>query len=156
MLVERPRNTRTSGAESSEPETSGFRGLENNGEQRRDFGETLWSITNRQVLSFFDKTRHSCRVLERNQETENCQSEVLAVRQGFEPWRQFPAYTRSRRAPSTTRPPHQSEAAEYSQEHKSRKGKAHKSFRNFLLLTWASPPYLCQQTERCRNNVFYR
>jgi hypothetical protein len=30
----------------------------------------------------------------------------MAVRQGFEPWRRFPAYTRSRRAPSTTRPPH--------------------------------------------------
>ena len=29
----------------------------------------------------------------------------LAERQGFEPWRRFPAYTRSRRAPSTTRPP---------------------------------------------------
>ena len=29
----------------------------------------------------------------------------MAERQGFEPWRQFPAYTRSRRAPSTTRPP---------------------------------------------------
>lgn len=30
---------------------------------------------------------------------------ILAERQGFEPWRRFPAYTRSRRAPSTTRPP---------------------------------------------------
>ena len=30
---------------------------------------------------------------------------IMAERQGFEPWRQFPAYTRSRRAPSTTRPP---------------------------------------------------
>ncbi len=29
----------------------------------------------------------------------------LAERQGFEPWRRLPAYTRSRRAPSTTRPP---------------------------------------------------
>ncbi len=29
----------------------------------------------------------------------------LADRQGFEPWRRFPAYTLSRRAPSTTRPP---------------------------------------------------
>ncbi len=29
----------------------------------------------------------------------------MAERQGFEPWRRFPAYTRSRRAPSTTRPP---------------------------------------------------
>ena len=29
----------------------------------------------------------------------------MAERQGFEPWRQLPAYTRSRRAPSTTRPP---------------------------------------------------
>ncbi len=29
----------------------------------------------------------------------------MADRQGFEPWRRFPAYTRSRRAPSTTRPP---------------------------------------------------
>ena len=29
----------------------------------------------------------------------------VAERQGFEPWRRFPAYTRSRRAPSTTRPP---------------------------------------------------
>ena len=31
--------------------------------------------------------------------------EGLAERQGFEPWRRFPAYTLSRRAPSTTRPP---------------------------------------------------
>ncbi len=30
---------------------------------------------------------------------------LMAERQGFEPWRRFPAYTRSRRAPSTTRPP---------------------------------------------------
>gem|GEM_PF-1982568 len=30
---------------------------------------------------------------------------ALAERQGFEPWRRFPAYTRSRRAPSTARPP---------------------------------------------------
>ena len=30
----------------------------------------------------------------------------MAVRQGFEPWRRSPAYTLSRRAPSTTRPPH--------------------------------------------------
>ena len=30
---------------------------------------------------------------------------VLAERQGFEPWRRVTAYTRSRRAPSTTRPP---------------------------------------------------
>ncbi len=30
---------------------------------------------------------------------------TVAERQGFEPWRRFPAYTRSRRAPSTTRPP---------------------------------------------------
>ncbi len=29
----------------------------------------------------------------------------VAERQGFEPWRRFPAYTLSRRAPSTTRPP---------------------------------------------------
>ncbi len=29
----------------------------------------------------------------------------LAERQGFEPWRRVTAYTRSRRAPSTTRPP---------------------------------------------------
>ncbi len=29
----------------------------------------------------------------------------MADRQGFEPWRRLPAYTRSRRAPSTTRPP---------------------------------------------------
>src|SRR6056297_2195345 len=29
----------------------------------------------------------------------------MAERQGFEPWRRFPAYTLSRRAPSTTRPP---------------------------------------------------
>ena len=29
----------------------------------------------------------------------------VAERQGFEPWRRFPAYTRSRRAPSTARPP---------------------------------------------------
>ena len=29
----------------------------------------------------------------------------VADRQGFEPWRRFPAYTLSRRAPSTTRPP---------------------------------------------------
>ena len=34
------------------------------------------------------------------------QNQDMAVRQGFEPWRRFPAYTRSRRAPSTTRPPH--------------------------------------------------
>ncbi len=34
----------------------------------------------------------------------SCES-VLADRQGFEPWRRLPAYTRSRRAPSTTRPP---------------------------------------------------
>ena len=32
-------------------------------------------------------------------------AKYLAERQGFEPWRRFPAYTRSRRAPSTTRPP---------------------------------------------------
>ena len=31
--------------------------------------------------------------------------EVMADRQGFEPWRRSPAYTLSRRAPSTTRPP---------------------------------------------------
>ena len=31
--------------------------------------------------------------------------ELMADRQGFEPWRQSPAYTLSRRAPSTTRPP---------------------------------------------------
>ena len=30
---------------------------------------------------------------------------LVAERQGFEPWRRFPAYTLSRRAPSTTRPP---------------------------------------------------
>lgn len=30
---------------------------------------------------------------------------VMADRQGFEPWRRSPAYTLSRRAPSTTRPP---------------------------------------------------
>ena len=29
----------------------------------------------------------------------------LAEREGFEPSKQFPTYTRSRRAPSTTRPP---------------------------------------------------
>ena len=29
----------------------------------------------------------------------------MAERQGFEPWRRLPAYTLSRRAPSTTRPP---------------------------------------------------
>ena len=29
----------------------------------------------------------------------------MADRQGFEPWRQSPAYTLSKRAPSTTRPP---------------------------------------------------
>ena len=29
----------------------------------------------------------------------------MADRQGFEPWRRSPAYTLSRRAPSTTRPP---------------------------------------------------
>ena len=29
----------------------------------------------------------------------------VADRQGFEPWRRSPAYTLSRRAPSTTRPP---------------------------------------------------
>ena len=29
----------------------------------------------------------------------------LADRQGFEPWRRLPAYTLSKRAPSTTRPP---------------------------------------------------
>ena len=34
----------------------------------------------------------------------DCKVQV-AERQGFEPWRRFPAYTRSRRAPSTTRPP---------------------------------------------------
>ena len=31
--------------------------------------------------------------------------QFLADRQGFEPWRRSPAYTLSRRAPSTTRPP---------------------------------------------------
>ena len=30
---------------------------------------------------------------------------MVADRQGFEPWRRSPAYTLSRRAPSTTRPP---------------------------------------------------
>ena len=30
---------------------------------------------------------------------------MVAERQGFEPWRRSPAYTLSRRAPSTTRPP---------------------------------------------------
>ena len=29
----------------------------------------------------------------------------MADRQGFEPWRRSPAYTLSKRAPSTTRPP---------------------------------------------------
>ena len=42
-------------------------------------------------------------------ETPSCLIRVrkvqMAERQGFEPWRRFPAYTRSRRAPSTTRPP---------------------------------------------------
>ena len=33
-----------------------------------------------------------------------CQG-VMAERKGFEPSRRFPAYTLSRRAPSTTRPP---------------------------------------------------
>ncbi len=32
-------------------------------------------------------------------------NEEVADRQGFEPWRRSPAYTLSRRAPSTTRPP---------------------------------------------------
>ncbi len=31
--------------------------------------------------------------------------DFVADRQGFEPWRRSPAYTLSRRAPSTTRPP---------------------------------------------------
>jgi hypothetical protein len=35
----------------------------------------------------------------------NTLEQFLAERQGFEPWRRLPAYTRSRRAPSTTRPP---------------------------------------------------
>ena len=30
---------------------------------------------------------------------------LVADRQGFEPWRRLPAYTLSKRAPSTTRPP---------------------------------------------------
>ncbi len=34
-----------------------------------------------------------------------CIKEEMADRQGFEPWRRSPAYTLSRRAPSTTRPP---------------------------------------------------
>ena len=34
-----------------------------------------------------------------------CGNYGLAERQGFEPWRRLPAYTLSRRAPSTTRPP---------------------------------------------------
>ena len=34
-----------------------------------------------------------------------CLKSHMADRQGFEPWRRLPAYTRSRRAPSTTRPP---------------------------------------------------
>ena len=37
----------------------------------------------------------------------------LAERQGFEPWRRFPAYTRSRRAPSTTRPPLRESTTDY-------------------------------------------
>ena len=36
---------------------------------------------------------------------ERIQHLNVAERQGFEPWRRFPAYTLSRRAPSTTRPP---------------------------------------------------
>ena len=32
-------------------------------------------------------------------------ADAMADRQGFEPWRRSPAYTLSRRAPSTTRPP---------------------------------------------------
>ena len=36
---------------------------------------------------------------------ENMQKCVMAERKGFEPSRRFPAYTLSRRAPSTTRPP---------------------------------------------------
>ncbi len=35
----------------------------------------------------------------------SCQKKIMADRQGFEPWRRSPAYTLSRRAPSTTRPP---------------------------------------------------
>ena len=35
-------------------------------------------------------------------------NQLLAEREGFEPSRRYPAYTRSRRAPSTTRPPLQS------------------------------------------------
>ena len=38
----------------------------------------------------------------------------MADREGFEPSRRFPAYTRSRRAPSTTRPPVHSESGPYS------------------------------------------
>ena len=41
-------------------------------------------------------------------------SEIVADREGFEPSRRFPAYTRSRRAPSTTRPPVHSESGPYS------------------------------------------
>ncbi len=37
------------------------------------------------------------------------QLDALAVRVGFEPTRQFPVYTLSKRAPSTTRPPHQAD-----------------------------------------------
>ena len=38
-----------------------------------------------------------------------CPKIWLAVRQGFEPWRLLLAYTLSRRAPSTTRPPHRAQ-----------------------------------------------
>ena len=47
------------------------------------------------------KTTSPFKVLAAISDDEN----EMAERQGFEPWRRFPAYTLSRRAPSTTRPP---------------------------------------------------
>ena len=42
---------------------------------------------------------------DRSRMGRNVSQRQVADRQGFEPWRRFPAYTLSRRAPSTTRPP---------------------------------------------------
>ena len=57
------------------------------------------------LQSDMPKFPHQVGLRERQNMTEKNSSRVLAERKGFEPLRRFPAYTLSRRAPSTTRPP---------------------------------------------------
>ena len=59
-------------------------------------------VLKRIVDKIVDKTFQECRTY---RITIGSTPEGMAERQGFEPWRRSPAYTLSRRAPSTTRPP---------------------------------------------------